>query len=501
MRFVFIITCTFICSFSFSQLYIGEVATHDGFQYMTLEIKKDSTIISFPYAFNQTFDFGFSAEEGKSFTVKARAEQREFVVKNVSTDKIELETKFTGYSQKVTLKRQLVSINESELGQCTGNFIDENGNRVIVYARRDQLYFMSPYTEESASLKPIGKNMFWSTSGETTTFLNNTTNKFQQISIMNRHGKEVKLKRSHEYSVKEDWVMVDGDSIYVNLFIPDLKEKMPACLLLPGGGGQPQMDNAEYEARFFASHGMIAMTFDKVGVGKSKGRSFENYTFQEKAARYLQLFEYLKNHELVDSKKVGLHGPSEGGRLALMMGEKLVDEIAFINATAAPIMTMKEGQLFAVNHYHRNLGVLEEDIVSLNTIWKSYYDGIINEKIDTTNFSLIRELQLKYNRLFIPPTSEIIPISPKKEDLLDNRIVTDANKLVCPVFLQYGENDQRVNPTRSLQNFYQNISDSLDVTVEIYQRGNHSMMTPEYQICPGYAYDKIKWLKSIKIIQ
>lgn len=125
----------------------------------------------------------------------------------------------------------------------------------------------------------------------------------------------------------------------------------------------------------------------------------------------------------------------------------------------------------------------------------------MNEKIDTTHFNTIRELRNKYQQAFLPPPSEIIPLSPRKEDLIDNSVVTDASKLVSPVFLQYGENDERVDPVRSLQNFYQNISENLNITAELYKRGNHSMMTPEFQICSGYSYDKIKWLKSIGIIE
>lgn len=501
MRFIFLVAITFFFSSIFSQTYIGEITTHDGVQYLSLEIKNDSTFISLPYEFRQKFSYNYLPEEGKTITIKARAEQRLFIYNKVDSEKIEITTNFNGIEESITLLKQLAPIEKKLLSTYTGNFVDNNGNRVIVYDRNGYLHLMSPYTEQTVSLKPIDENQFWSTSGETTSFSDKSDNLFQQISITNRKGQKIKLKRSFDYSVKEDWVIVDGDSLYVNLFIPDIEGRMPACLLLPGGGGQPQMNNAEYEARFFASHGIIAMTFDKASVGKSKGRSFENFTFQDKVDRYLQLFEYLKEHEKIETNKVGLHGPSEGGRLVLMMGEKLGDEVAFINATAAPIMTMKEGQLFAVNHYHRNLGVSEEDIVSLSNIWKSYYDGIINEKIDTTHFYLIRELRLKYDRLFVPPTSEVIPLSPKKEDLMDNSVVSDAKKIVCPVFLQYGENDQRVDPIGSMRNFYQNISDSLDITTELYHRGNHSMMTPEYQICPGYAYDKIKWLKSIGIIQ
>lgn len=486
---------------SSAQIYVGEVNTPKGYQYMKLESRNDSTFLSFPYEFRQNFGFRMKAEKGANFTVEARADKRRFQIIRTESDLIEIQTNFTGFEQNVLLRKQREPISKTNLAYYVGNYVDDNGNIVVTYQRRGYLHLMSPYTEQTVSLKPIGKHLFWSTSGETTTFTEEAKNVFQAISLTNRNGETIKLKKAFDYKVKSEWVMVDGDSIYVNLFVPDTPGKKPACLMLPGGGGRPQMDNIVYESRFFAAHGMVVLTFDKSSVGKSKGKSFEHYSFEQKAKRYQVLFNYLKSNSEVDPKKVGIHGPSEGGRLALMMGINLGDEVAFVNATAAPIMTAIEGQLYAADHYSRNLGMKEEDIVSTLMIWKNYYASIVGGQMDTTYFETIRSLNSKYNRAFLPPPVPVIPMSPKKEDLEDQSVVLDANKLVSPVFLQYGENDQRVNPNRSLQNFYGHISKDLDVIAEIYPRGNHSMMTPEYQICSGYAYDKVKWLRSINIIK
>lgn len=500
MRLIFIQLLVLFNSGVFSQTYVGEIETFDGFQYVNLEVKNDSTFISFPYELRQTFEFSSAPVVGFKYLIKVGAEQRELIVEKIGSKSIELESNFTGRTQTAILRGQIEPVSESELDKYTGNFMDANGNRAVIYSSRGSLRLMSPYSEQTMTLNRIGKNQFWSSSGETTVYADNPVQRSNEIAILNRHGESVSLERSHDYKLQEDWVMVDGDSIYVNLYIPILEGEMPACLLLPGGGGMSQMANAEYEARFFAAHGMVAMTFDKVGVGKSRGRSFENYTFKEKAVRYMQIFDYLKGHVQVDSTRVGIHGPSEGGRLALMMGVMPGNQVAFINATAAPIMSMKEGQLYAVNHYHRNQGVVEEDIASISMIWKSYYDGIIGGVIDTSHFAAIRKLSMKYERAFLPPTSSVIPVSPKKEDLIDDSVVMKAGALICPVFLQYGENDERVDPTRSLQNFKKHITVEMDLTIELYHRGNHSMMTPEFQICRGYAYDKVKWLRSIGII-
>ncbi len=484
-----------------AQTYFGEVLTPEGFEYMRLQLKEDSTFVSFPYEFRQTFSFPIKASKGKSIEVNARAESRKLTFKSIKEESVELSTNFTGYTQSIKLLRRANLIKDSAMPSYSGNFSDDHGNRAIVYIRNGILHLMSPYAEQTVSLKPIGKNQFWSISGETTRFSEKTDKGYRKLTITNRGGQSIELQRSFDFRIAEDWIPVDGDSIYVNMFIPNLAGRKPACLLLPGGGGRSQMENFEYEARLFASHGMVAMTFDKSGVGKSKGISFENYSFDEKAQRYEQLFKALQAHAEVDAEKVGVHGPSEGGRLALMMGINLGGELAFINTTAAPIMTMMEGQLYAASHYSRNMGMSESDMVTVLHVWRDYYSGILNQQLDTTNFSVIRELRNRYQRAFLPPQSRVIPLSPSKEDLVNNRVVGEASKIKSPVFLQYGENDERVDPMRSLQNFYQNASDELSITAEIYRRGNHSMMTPEFKICSGYAYDKIKWLRSIGIIE
>ena len=481
-----------------AQVYIGETLSPQGYQYMKLEVKEDSCYIAFPYESRQKHGFELSLEKGVQIQFKTGADLISIVVEHFKSDEIKLRT---DSGQAVTLTRQSEPVSEEGLNLYTGSFSDVNGKKAIVYNRHGYLHLMSPYTEKAVSLKALGSNKFWSTSGEKSQFYESNNGRFNKILISNRYGKSAELHRSFDYIVEEGWILVEEDSVYYNIFLPDIQGSKPACLLLPGGGAQSQIENHKFEARLFASHGIVAMTFDKESVGKSKGQSFENYTFKEKALRYQQVFNYLKSHERVDAKKVGIHGPSEGGRLALMMGINLGDSVAFINATAAPIMTAMEGQLYAVNNYSRNLGMSESEIVTTLQIWHNYYTGIINQKIDTKDFEKIRELRKKYSRAFLPPPSDIIPLSPKREDLLDNSIIENAHRLKCPIFLQYGENDQRVDPIRSMQNFYSSIPKNLNITSELYDRGNHSMMTPEYQICSGYSYDKITWLKSIGILQ
>ena len=68
------------------------------------------------------------------------------------------------------------------------------------------------------------------------------------------------------------------------------------------------------------------------------------------------------------------------------------------------------------------------------------------------------------------------------------------------MFLQYGENDERVAAQKSIQNFFTYASEELSVSVKLYPRANHSFMTPEYEISHGYTDDKLQWLKKIGIL-
>lgn len=485
----------------FSTDFIGGFSLRGDYIYLKVTAENDSIKVSLPYTTRQKFDFAEKLSDNAQVQFNNGADQYSLTFSKVEQSQVEVQINVSGFNLEILLKRQGDPVPQEDLSKYEGNYIDENGHHLIVYSRHRYLHMMSPYTEQTVSLKPTGENQFWSSTGSTTAFSDEQKGQWQVIQVTFLDGQSKKLKRSFSYTIEEKWCMVDKDSIYAKVFFPEMKGDRPACLLLPGGGGRSQIDNFEYEARLFASHGIVAMIFDKSGVGQSKGEGFEQYSFLEKSKRYEQLFETLRNLKGVNSDYVGVHGPSEGGRLALMMASSLKDKIAFVNATAAPLMTMKEGQLFAVDHYHRNLGVAENDIVTILNIWRNYYDGIIRGQIDSTDFEHINQIRSQYQRAFLPPLRTELPLSPQKEDLMDQTVVENADQIECPVFLQYGENDQRVNPYKSIQNFYGQIKDRALITTEVYDRGNHSMMTPEYQICSGYAYDKIKWLQSIDIIK
>ena len=483
----------------YAQTYVGEVLYGASYQYIKVNVTDSLTTFSMPYVDDlKKYPVSENVETTSTGTVVRDFESWEFTAEKINNS-LKGELLLKGSKQPVLLYEQQKALPVAELAKYEGTFVDNNGNRALVYATNGYLHLVSPFSERTMSLKPIGKHAFWSVSGERSDFKFNQNNTLASLVMSDRFQTMYEFKKIPPTTIEEIWIPIGKDTLYAKLFIPPATKKVPACLVLPGGG-PTGMNNYEYEARFFAAQGMVSMVFDKSGNGKSKGPgNFNLQTFEEKNEQYLQLFNYLQNHPKVDNTKVGVHGPSEGGRLALMMA---IDEptIAFVNATAAPIMNMREGQLYAIKQHVRNRGIAETDNVAITGIWNEYYQGIIDGKIDPKTIEKANAFRAIHERLFLPPDYLEVPGSPRKEDLLNDRVAREAGKIQCPVFLQYGENDERVAARKSIQNFFNHAQKSLPVSVKLYPRANHSFMTPEFEISHGYLDDKRQWLQKIGIL-
>ncbi|RDK88878.1 alpha/beta hydrolase family protein [Marinirhabdus gelatinilytica] len=481
-----------------SQTYVGELLHGNKYQYAKIVVTDSISTFTLPYVDgDKKYQISGDVDVDGAWTIVRDFETWRFKTyrtNSVITGELYVNQK----TQPVSFFQQEDALSKDELYKYEGIFEDKTGNRAIVYARNDYLHLISPFSKRTMSLKPTGKDTFWSVSGEVSMFEGTEVSK-TSLTISDRFNESVTFRKQPPTNIEEVWIPVGKDTLYGKIFLPPSAENVPACLVLPGGGAVG-MDNYEYEARYFAANGLAAMLFDKSGNGKSKGPgNFRLQTFEEKTTQYLQLYKYLQNHPSVDKTKVGVHGPSEGGRLALMMA---IDdpEIAFVNATAAPIMNMRDGQLYAVQHYVRNREIAERDNAAIANIWDTYYQEIIDGEIQPQTIELANVYREKYERLFLPPNSTQVPGSPTASDLLNDRVAKEAGKISCPIFLQYGEKDERVNAQKSIQNFVEYAKEDLPIRVKLYPRANHSFMTPEFEISHGYLYDKKMWLQHIGIL-
>jgi len=491
----FIILLLFIKLSSNAQTYLGHITIENKTEYAKISLNNNKWILKMPFLSEEESVFENDIlNKSNSVIVKGQ----KWKIENISQNDVQLDLKIINKlgDQNVRYFLQKENPPKDELTKYLGTYIDNNGNVSLIENQFNRLRIISPYSGETMFLKPIEDSVFFTTSSEQWSFNSSITEITHTASL----GKKTILKKKKLFNTKDVWIPHGKDTLYGKLFMPiNTNLQHPGCLILQGGGSVG-LKNYEYEAHFLAANGIATLLCNKAGEGKSKGESNFNYqTFDEKTAEYNTLFEFLKSQPNIDKSKVGVHGISEGGRLALRLGAHNND-VAFILAGAAPIMSFIDGQLYAMNQLHRDLSIDETTNLTIQNIWKTYYDNIIQGKISKSNIDLANSIRNINPRIFLPPNSTEVPGSPRKEDLIGSMVFKDLSKIKAPILLQYGENDHRVSPFKSIQNFKSHINSTTEWKKIIYKRANHSFMSPEFQISTNYLQDKINWIKSIGIL-
>ncbi len=291
------------------------------------------------------------------------------------------------------------------------------------------------------------------------------------------------------------WIETESGKIFGVLISPSNLEtsKVPAVLLLQGGGNVG-LSNYLYEAKFFAENGMIALVCDKAGVGLSEGEiSWEQQTFDEKVQEYLQLFKYLKNLPNVDHSKMGVHGMSEGGKLAIMLAYELKSEVSFVNTVSGSLESFKENQLYAIMHHLYTRNIESSIIAKTIAVWEEYFEGISERNIKESTISKANDLRSKYPELrFLPGNTTQLPLRPHSEDI-HNSVQHFVNEIEANILFQFGANDIRVNTSKSVSL----LENKKNFTIKVYDCTDHNMTLPNQNANPDYMRDKEEWLAKI----
>ena len=315
--------------------------------------------------------------------------------------------------------------------------------------------------------------------------------------FMDCKGQEVQVEEN-KYSIRIDSVYVPSgqDSIFGILYTPDKTAgRFPAVICLQGGG-DVGLDNYTYEPRKFAEQGMVALVCDKAGTGRSKGPSnWEHQTFNEKVEEYRRLMDWMRSLPQVKEDVVGVHGMSEGGRLAIALAGKYPDEIAFANSVVGPIESFKENQLYAIECLLNSRQVDSTTTERCVHIWNDYFDGIYKGDIDQSLIDEINALRSGNPSLYLPTNSTRIPIRPKAADIHFNTIDL-VGDITCPVLFQFGELDVLVDTKTTLSL----IPDKENFKIIEYKQTTHNMTYPNGDIHSDFISDKMIWLQEKGIV-
>lgn len=201
------------------------------------------------------------------------------------------------------------------------------------------------------------------------------------------------LKRPQEpkppFPYTSEDVTFKNDIFNINLAgtltIPDGKGPFPAVVMITGSGAQnrneellghkPFLVIADYLTR----NGIAVLRYDDRGVGKSQG-VYSAATTVDLATDASAAVNYLKTNQLIDPKKIGLAGHSEGGIIAPIVasGNK---EVAFIVSIAGP--GEKGEEILHRQNYDigKASGVAEKDIQTGISANKKMF-AIVNKEKD-----------------------------------------------------------------------------------------------------------------------
>jgi alpha/beta superfamily hydrolase len=261
---------------------------------------------------------------------------------------------------------------------------------------------------------------------------------------------------------------VSGITLAGTLTIPLTKEKHAAVVLVSGSGPNDR-DSAFLEHKPFAiiadhlaKKGIIALRFDKRGVGESTG-DYNTATTEDFVGDVSSAIEYLQSLEDVNTSKIGLIGHSEGG-LYTSMAASRTEDLAFIvllaglaasgtkNASAVFTLLVNEDNGDKQNFdddkkiFDRFFGLVRQESLTQEEKEESI-------KIAKRMFPRINE-ETKAVLGFGQLTPEIfvsIFSIPWMHAYLNSSSVSYLRKAKCPVLAIYGEKDVQVPAKENIE--------------------------------------------------
>ncbi|MBL4650187.1 MAG: alpha/beta fold hydrolase, partial [Aureispira sp.] len=170
------------------------------------------------------------------------------------------------------------------------------------------------------------------------------------------------------------------------LTIPEGEGKHPVVVLISGSGPQDRDESILKHkpfwvlADYWTRNGFAVLRFDDRGVGESEG-DFAKATSADFATDVEAAVHFLKKHDRINAKKIGLAGHSEGGMIAPMVasGNK---NVAFIVLLAGPGVPGKELLLKQSYDIMKQQGFEESELSVVQKTSRKIYDAIIKDTKD-----------------------------------------------------------------------------------------------------------------------
>lgn len=301
------------------------------------------------------------------------------------------------------------------------------------------------------------------------------------------------------------------------LIKPNTEPPYPAVILVHGDGPWDCRGFGFYQFLWesFTDAGYACLSWDKPGVGNSKGKYNRNKIMEERAKVLTAGIEYLKNRNDIDTNFIGLWGISQAGWVMPLAISKSED-ISFMIAVSCAGENSIEQSAYLLEQQLKCERLLEDEATKYaNFFRKRSYARSYEEYLENAK-PLSEQSYIKSTLKWGGITSEekFIPYSgPDNNFSLDPITIIETIKF--PVLLIYGEKDSQINIKQSEEAYRRALAKAgnTEFTVKIFPNADHTITYSEtgcmkesdkrlannmIQIAPGYLELMRDWLKVLR---
>jgi dipeptidyl aminopeptidase/acylaminoacyl peptidase len=332
------------------------------------------------------------------------------------------------------------------------------------------------------------------------------------------HGvkaEESKPKKKIISRVDEVFFKDGKTNLHGALVIPNTSGPHPVVVFVHGSG---PADCTGYNSYFplweyFASCGFACLSWDKPGVGESKG-DWSQQSFKDRANEVLSAIQFLKSRNDIDSKRIGLWGISQGGWI-LPLAASMSKDVAFIIPVSGPGISPKEQGIYTMENQLKADGFSAEDIARAKD-FRVLFDKLAQDDASVQKLSeLIDKFKddawFKFLSQAVDDWEKSFAFA-KKIAQENYEPIPVLEKVKCPVLAIWGELDMLVPAQKSKEIFEKALkkSENKDLTLKIFPNADHNLTLTKtggwkeqaenlrngkLQLAPGYFELMGDWLK------
>lgn len=236
------------------------------------------------------------------------------------------------------------------------------------------------------------------------------------------------------------------------LYLPAHRRAPVAAVVVTHSASSPLRTSSLYDhlETILPAMGIAVFTYDRRGSGQS-GTASAGGDFTVLADDAIAAVQHLKTDPRIDPKRIGTWGLSQGGWISPLAASRS-DDIAFVVAVSAPVVTADVQMLFSSTNHLRANGYTQADIaqmVATRTAVDDYMRGTASreaaqQKIDTA------KTQPWFKYLYMGETVKDRAVSGWRKEI-ENDPLRNLEQVSVPVLVLYGTDDAVVPVARSVE--------------------------------------------------